>query len=127
MLNLPVCALLWILSVTSTLSWPVVACVASSSAGREGGLSAGSGALHCPELSAGWGALQPFEMKLRLSGQTLLHFCGFFSLTGRSVGKPEAAQHQKCTEGGKKSRISSEFKKQNPSSKRHAVRRCSRK
>lgn len=84
-------------------------------------------AVHRPELIAGKGTLQPLEMELQLYGQTLLHFCGFFSLTGRSVGKPETAQHQKCTEGGEKSKISSELKKYNPSIKRHAVRRCSRK
>lgn len=37
---------------------------------------------------------------------TLLHFCGFCSVTGRSVGKPEKVQHQKCTEGGKKAKDS---------------------
>lgn len=62
-------------------------------------------AVHRPELIAGKGTLQPLEMELQLYGQTLLHFCGFFSLTGRSVGKPETAQHQKCTEGGKKARF----------------------
>lgn len=114
MLNLPVSSLFVDpLSIASTLRWPVVACVAGWSAGG-GEMGSASrqqcrtfeDAVHsCPELIAGKRTLQPLEMELQLYGQTLLHFCGFFSLTGRSVGKPETAQHQKCTEGGKKARF----------------------
>lgn len=81
-----------------------------SSGGEVGSVSRQQGwtleeAIHRPELTAGRRTLQPSEVELQLCGQTLLHFCGFFSLTGRSVGKPETAQHQKCTEGGKKARF----------------------
>lgn len=110
MLDLLVCFLFVdSLTIASILRWPVAACVARWSAGGElGSVGRQQGwtlktplpalnSLLVGELLAFRGGIAALWTNFALQ-----HFCGFFSLTGRSVGKPETAQHQKCTEGGKK-------------------------